>query len=307
MRPSDRAFVILLLAPLSGCAWITQNQAATAEYSRQVMVVSARAAEVEAELADAEARIAQLEEAVRRLGHTESERLETIDQVNAEITSLRGKIEEVTFHVQETQRFLDDQTIERERRMLHAERRLSELEKYLKVKPPPPPTDAELGIARTGDPGTTPTPGTDPTVPTGTQVPPPVVEDPAPATADAALELAVEHMKAGRQAVARIVLQKAIEAHPGAPETPELLYRIAETYFNEGPTDAAAYKTAVKSFDDVVQKYPKSEWAPWAMFRQGDAFESLGQRENAKLFWQSVVDRYPKSTAAKEAKVKLAK
>ena len=302
-------FAAVLLAP--GCAWITQNHAATAEYSRQVDIVSLRAAELEEQLAEADKRIAQLEETVRLHGQQEATRLENLDQVNTEINRLRGQIEEVRFQLEEMQRFLDDGAIERERRMLHAERRLGELEKFLRVKPPPPPTDEELGIARAGDPGSATGDGS---AGTGTGQPgdgalatgggaggtgePEVV---TPATAEEKLELAVEHMSAGRQGVARALLEKALEEHPGAAETAEIRYRIGETWFNEGD-----YKKAITAWKGVTDNHDKSEWASWAMLRQGEAFEKLGNADGAKLFWEGVVDKYPRTQAAKEAKQKLA-
>ena len=50
-----------------------------------------------------------------------------------------------------------------------------------------------------------------------------------------------------------------------------------------------------------------STWAPWSMLRQGECFESMGKKDEAKLFWQDVVRKYPKSKAAKEAKGRLGK
>lgn len=294
----------LLLAP--GCAWITQNHAAQAEYARQVDIVSMRAADMEALLAEADTRIQQLEETVRLHGQQEASRLENFDQVNVEINRLRGQIEELRFQLEEMQRFLDEGAIERERRVLHAERRLAELEKFLRVKPPPPPTDEELGIARAGEPGTATGDGTAGTAVDGAGAAdgaggtgePEVV---TPATAEEKLELAVEHMSAGRQAVARVLLEKALEDHPGATETAEIRYRLGEAWFNDGE-----YKKAITAWKGVTDNHDKSEWASWAMLRQGEAFDKLGNADGAKLFWQGVVDKYPRTQAAKEAKQKLA-
>jgi tol-pal system protein YbgF len=288
----------LLLALLSGCAWITQNGAASAEYSRQVSTASMRVADLEADLETAEARIQQLEEAVRVQGQTQASRLENLDQVNAEIGRLRGQIEEMKFQVGEMQRFLDESAISRERRTLHIEKRVSQLEKFLGVTPPPPPTDAEMGIARSGDPGTPPStvdPATDPTVQTPHEPPP-------PATAAEKLKVAKDNLAAGRPAVARAVLEKAVGEHPGDPVLPEIRYRIGEAWLAE-----KQYKKAAKAFQHVVDNHPQSEWVPWAVLRQGECFDGLGQPDNAKVFYQTVVKDHPKSDAAKEAKAKLGK
>jgi TolA-binding protein len=298
----------------TGCAWLTQNHAASAQYAREVEVAQMRAADLEAQIGQASRRIEQLEATVREHGQTEQTRLENLDQVNTEINSLRGQIEQLQFQVTEMQRYLDDGALSQERRMLHAERRLDQLEKFLKVKPPPPPTDEELGIARTGTPTTPPvtppadcTPLADGSLPAGcAPATPPIGPDPevpaSPATAKEALDLAVQNMKDGRQGVARVLLEKAIEDHPGAPELPVIRYRIGETWFNEGE-----FKKAAKAFQAVVDNHGNTDWAAWAMYRQGECFDSLNQADNAKLFYQSCVDNYPRSEAAKEAKKKLAR
>ena len=58
---------LLCLALLPGC-FLTRNQAASAEYARQVMVASTRVAVLEAQLAEAGARVESLEEAMRAQG-----------------------------------------------------------------------------------------------------------------------------------------------------------------------------------------------------------------------------------------------
>lgn len=301
MRPSSVLLFVLALATLPGCAWITQNQAARADYARQVEIASLRAADLEDQMSAMQTKVTELQETVALHGQNETTRLETIEEVNTEIVKLRGNIEELQFHVAELQKYLDQDAISRERRILHAEKRLSSLEKYLHVPTPPPPTDQEMGLAPTDGtaavvPGTDPvTPGTDPvgTVATAPEVTP-------AKSADEAIDLAVSNMKEGRQGVARVVLQKALADFPKSAEEPEILYRIGETYLNEQDWRAAA-----KQFDLTVKSYPKSSWAPWAMLRQGESFAGLGKTEAAKLFWQGVIDQYPKSDAAAEAKKKL--
>lgn len=307
MSPSDARVGLLALLWLSlpGCAWLTQNQAATAEYSRQVTTASMRVADLEQQLAEAEQRVAQLEETVRMHGQQEATRLENLDQVNTEINRLRGAIEELQFQVTEIKTRLDAEAIRDERRMLHAERRLASIEKTLGLKPPPPPTDAELGLATTATAATDPanpgatgtTPTTDPAT-TGTTAEPEA--PPVPDTAVGKLERAIETMKAGQQGAARYFLEQAITAHPDAKELPEIRYRLGETWFNEGQ-----YGKAVRAFQAVIENHAKSEWAAWAMLRQGECFEKLNRPGDAKAFYTGVTKDYPKSDAAKDAKQAL--
>jgi TolA-binding protein len=81
---------------------------------------------------------------------------------------------------------------------------------------------------------------------------------------------------------------------------PEALYRIAESYQNE-----AALPEAVAAFQAVIDQFGESTWAPWSMLRQGECFATLGKKSEARLFWEDVIRKYPKSKAAKEAKTLL--
>ena len=294
------SFVVIAAAwgfSTSGCAWWMQNQAATAEYATQVMVVSERARAIETALAQNENRIAQLEETVRTNGQNEATRIDTFEQVNVEVGRLRGDIEQLRFQLKQVHDDLGRGAVERERRQLHAELRLESVESLLSIKPPPAPTDEELGVAR----------GEAPIKSAGvaTAVVPATSEQPSanvPATAAEKLRVAAEHLKAGRPTVARALLEAALKEHPAAAETAEIRYRVAKSAFAE-----ENYGKAGKFFQAVLDNHAQSDWAPWAMFGQGECFEKLGKASTAKVFFESVVDKYPAAPASKEAKAKLKK
>lgn len=290
--------IIAVLLAFSSPA--SAGSAATAEYARQVSTAQVRLAQLEALLSESELRIGQLEEVIRQQGKSNQDRLENVDQVNVEVTRLRGGIEVLQFEVAELKRAVSETQIAGERRQLHAEMRLAQVEKFLSLKPPPPPSDADLGI-------TTPPPGaTPPTPPSGlgtglgsTTAPAAPVD--VPETAAAKLELAASHMAAGRQTVARAVLKAAIEQNAGAPEMDEIRYRYAETFFNESD-----WRAAISEFNKVINNHPNSPWKCWSFFRQGEAFEKMGQVEGAKAFYKGATEGTCKSSdAGKEAKKKL--
>lgn len=286
-------FLLLSAPSLAGAS-------ATAEYARQVSTAQVRLAQLEALLVESQLRIEQLEEVIRQQGKTEAAKLENYDQVNAEVVRLRGAIEVLQFESAEIQRLLTDQQISGERRQLHDEMRLAQIEKFLGIKAPPPPTDAELGLVvteggATGGTSTSPRPGA-PGGPSDPAVPADV-----PSTASGKLELAAEQMAAGNQGVARAILKAAIEQHAGVSEMDEIRYRYAETFFNEGD-----WRAAISEFNKVINNHPSSPWKCWAFFRQGEAFEKMGQAEGAKAFYKGATDGTCKgSDAAKEAKEKL--
>ena len=261
-------------------------------------------AQLEALLSESEMRIQQLEEVIQQQGKSNQERLENFDEVNVEVVRLRSGIEVLQFEVAELKRAVSEQQMSGERRQLHAEMRLAQVEKFLSLKPPPPPSDADLGI-------TAPAPGSTPPVPvpgapgaSGTQMAGGTAGTaPAdvPATATAKLELAASHMAAGRQTVARAILKAAIDQNAGAPEMDEIRYRYAETFFNESD-----WRNAISEFNKVINNHPNSNWKCWSFFRQGEAFEKMGQVEGAKAFYKGATEGTCKSSdAGKEAKKKL--
>lgn len=295
MRGGALARAVLLVAcvpGVSGC-WVAGNAAASAEYSRQVSTASLRVAQTEAELESARARISQIEEVLRTQGQNQADRLENFDQVNQEVSRLRGQIEVLQFDMTEVRSTIELRAIDSERRLMHSERRLAQVEKVLNLRPPPLPTDAELGlVVPTGPDGA---PAAD-----GEVTLPPVADAPAVTSPAEAIASAKEHMSAERPAAARVVLKQAIDAFPDAKELAELRFMHAETLYAE-----SQWSTAALAFKGVIDDHPKSDFAAWAMLRQGECFAGLGQERNAKLFYEGVVQRFPKSDAARAAKEKL--
>ena len=285
------------LALLPGC-WVTQNQSATGEYARQVMVAQQRSYTVEQKLVETDKRLAQLEESLRAAGQYEAERLENIGQVNAEVNRLRGEIEVIRFELDELKRSSDAFMVDFDRRQLYDEVRLQQLEEFLGVDAPPPPSLPDELME--GDTGLVPEPCDSLTDPDCVPVEPgavPEQAEPLPDDAAGKLARAMEHLEGGRTRVARVILEKAVQEHRDDPLMPEIRYRLAQTQFEENQ-----WNGAVTAFQSVIDHHPKSDWSAWSILRQGDCFVGLGQPENAKIFYEEVVRVYPRSDAAKEAR-----
>ena len=92
-----------------------------------------------------------------------------------------------------------------------------------------------------------------------------------------------------------------IAQHTGDSLTPELRYRLAETWFNEGD-----WRRAILGFQTVIDNHPDSEWACWGYFRQGESMEAFQGLQQAGPFYQGATQGACKtSEAAKAAKKKL--
>jgi tol-pal system protein YbgF len=90
-----------------------------------------------------------------------------------------------------------------------------------------------------------------------------------------------------------------IKKYPKSTLAVNAQYWIGESYY------------ALKEFDraviefDAVRKYPQGEKTPAALLKQGFAFAELGEKVNARLILQEVVEKYPQSPEAARAKQRL--
>ena len=65
-----------------------------------------------------------------------------------------------------------------------------------------------------------------------------------------------------------------------------------------------AYKQAILSYQKVLS-LPKANKADGALFKIGLAFEALAYFSEAKVFYEEILAKHPKSPLAKEAKKRL--
>lgn len=281
--------VLPLLAMLStGCAFFANTKAA-ADLDNQLIVASQRAALAEAAAQRIDDRVDEIDAVLKAQGMDRASGQQTMEQLAADIAALRGTVEELQFSVKGVRADFDTYQMDQERRLLHAESRLAQLEKLLAVSPPPPPRlDAGTGAVEPA-----PVVAADPVNGNSSTA--------APSTLDDRLKLAEQRMSEGQQSAARAILESGLAAAADHPRASEAQYRIAETWFNE-----AKYKDAARAFQLVLDRYSKSAWAPWSMLRIGECFDGMSRPKDAKPFYDGVVRNYPGTPAAKEATTKLA-
>ena len=77
---------------------------------------------------------------------------------------------------------------------------------------------------------------------------------------------------------------------------------MADCHFKKGE-----YRQAVLRFNDVVRVYPNGNKAADALYRQGESLLKLGPGfyDAAKTVFQQVLNDYPDSDRAKEAREQL--
>ncbi|HBO69473.1 MAG TPA: tol-pal system protein YbgF [Deltaproteobacteria bacterium] len=107
-------------------------------------------------------------------------------------------------------------------------------------------------------------------------------------------------IKRGETRKAREVLNAFAGKYPGHRLMQNVYYWKGETFYSEKD-----YESAILSFQDVVDRYPGGDKAPDAMLKQGLAFQSLNDRKNAKIVYELLQTKHPRSQAAGKAREKL--
>ena len=88
--------------------------------------------------------------------------------------------------------------------------------------------------------------------------------------------------------------------HPD--EAKKALYWLGESYFS-----SKEYASAAIQFAEFKKEYPKDPLVPQATYRQANAFRNLNKTKEAKLFYQELLEKFPKHPLAKKAKSEMRK
>lgn len=188
-----------------------------------------------------------------------------IDEIKSEITRLTGRVEDLERTAHQQQKAANDPKEKEEVQQLH--RRIEELER----------AQAEMLEALKK------------------------LQTSAPAAAENtdAFEKGKASLKAGN-------LEAAVESftsylkYPKAKNAEEATFLRGEAYFG-----LKQHKKAIIDFSKFPEKFTKSKRLPAALLKIGQSFEALGMKEDAKGFYQELVDKFPKAPEAKKAKAKL--
>jgi tol-pal system protein YbgF len=165
------------------------------------------------------------------------------------------------------------------------------------VTPPVAPTDPAAAAAAAGAAGAGVVPP-----PTGaTQATPPVLPPP-PQNPQRSFDTAFGDYVTGQFDMALAGFQYYIETFPTSPDVPKARFHIAESQYGKG-----ANKEAVTAYEQVITLHKGTEWEPQALYKQGLAYEKLGQIERAKANWELVRKAFPDSSAAILATQNLAR
>lgn len=123
---------------------------------------------------------------------------------------------------------------------------------------------------------------------------------PAAAAADpsAALEKGRKQLEARDYEGAIASLSAFTKANP-KKNADEGYFLLGEAHFG-----AKDYKKAIVNYSKLTEKYTRSSHMPAALLKIALSFEAMGMKDDAKAFYQELVDKFPKSPEARKARAK---
>jgi tol-pal system protein YbgF len=126
-------------------------------------------------------------------------------------------------------------------------------------------------------------------------------DSPAPKTGTGEYDSALARYYNGQYAKAQEDFAAFLSRHPSSPLTPNALYWQGECLYAQKKFDAA-----IMLFKDIAAKYPGHPKAAAALLKAGFAYARINDMENARFYWQILVDDFPRSEPAGIARKRLA-
>ena len=282
----DKRFWIILTAMilLTGCA-----------LQRDVVTLDDRLALAEKRYSDAELKNKKLQEQLNEFRSTNAQydkeiRSRTasqnadIDQLQDEIRTLKGKLEETNYLLNQKVKAFEDLNEKRDTKLDAVDKttnsnkdRIARIEQYLNFDSATPAQKNKPASGATS----------------GKQGKHKLSED--------------DRYRAAKQAydngdfnAARDEFHKFIKEYPKSKNADNAQFWIGETYYRE-----KWYEKAILEYQKVIEKYPKGNKITASLLKQGFAFLNLGDKVNARLILSELIKKYPKSNEAKIAERKL--
>lgn len=268
-------------------------------------------------LAERVARLEQ-EQSQGAAGNQSVELLNRISQLQAEVQSLRGLVEQQSYEIEALKKRNRDQ-------YLDLDGRIARLEGTAPAAPADPAADALPANLPPGAEPLVDEPAPSVTAPTSA----PVLEEPevrapvdgqtattglngasepaAPAQSIAnpaderkMYESAFDALKEGRYAEAARRFQGFLNAYPNGEFAPNAHYWLGESYYV-----TQNYQIALDAFRTLLSQFPQSSKAPDALLKVGYCHYELRQWSEAEATLNQVVEQYPDSTVSRLAQGRL--
>jgi len=117
---------------------------------------------------------------------------------------------------------------------------------------------------------------------------------------EAAYNACYKLFKEGQYVKAREEFLKFLKQYPKTAFSDNAQFWIGETWYVEDK-----FERAIVEYQKVVKDYPNGDKVPYALLKQGMAFQKLGDKASAKIVYNQVIKKYPQTNQARVAKAKL--
>ena len=234
--------------------------------------------------------------------HLVEQSTDSVNQMNAAVTAMQqklnaqseatgGKLDTVSGQVQS----LNDSFDELKSRIAKLDKQLQDVQSQMQsMQAQAPATSAPGGApqqpGQTGQPDGNTQPGAAPTQPPAPQAPP--LQD--------SYQSALRDYNAAHYDVAVSEFSDVLQYYPNDP-----LAGNAQFYLGEIAYRQQKYKDAIKAYNGVLENFSGSPKAPAAQLRKGLALLQLGQRDSGTHELRSLIQRYPQTPEALQARSKL--
>ena len=217
-----------------------------------------------------------------------------IDQVSGQIQSLNDSVDEIKARIGSLQKLLQD--VQGQQQSINAN-----------MQNQPQPGGAASPAPATAPPEAPPTPA--PIVRKGKpSANVPLAADSAPSggagsgvpPADELYKTALGDYMAAKYALAASEFGDVVKNYPDNPLSGNAYYYQAEIDYRGG-----RYAAAIKAYDSVLGQYPDSNKVPVAHLHKGMALVALNQKDAGVREFRILIQRYPNSPEAMQARSKL--
>jgi TolA-binding protein len=210
-----------------------------------------------------------------------------VDQVSGQIQSLNDSVDEIKARIATLQKLMQD--VQSQQQSMSAGMPQPTSSATLPPSSPttaPPPTTA-APVVRKGKPSAG--------VPQAAEAPGPAVPP-----ADELYKTALGDYMAAKYPLASSEFGDVVKYYPDNPLSGNSFYYQAEIEFKDG-----RYPAAIKAYDAVLEQYPDSNKVPVSHLHKGMALFSLKENEAGTRELRILIQRFPNSPEAMQARSKL--
>ena len=219
-----------------------------------------------------------------------------IDQVSSQVQALNDALDEIKARLDGLQKTLQD--VQNQQQSMSASMQGGAAGASAATAAMPPGTESAMTGGPTAQPAGTPT-GYN-SKPSAAVPMTPAIASPAAPPADDLYKTALGDYMAAKYKLASSEFGDVIKNYPDNPLAGNSYYYRAEIDYRTG-----RFADAIKAYDAVINQYPASNKVPVSRLHKGDALFALKQRDAGIRELRLLIQRFPNSPEAMQARSKL--